>query len=168
MPKTEKGFETTKLVFEGMRTLVVVVGVVIALFQLSAALNEQTRARYEVTSGILSAFSSADMIQAAATVASFRDGVRPDLTYSEVLQRLTPIRQQFVVWSACMAEEVCQPGPVADMMCDRLVTYEQAFEAISQHYGQPYDRSQRGQQYFGMLEQCRAASAMTFSGRSEP
>jgi hypothetical protein len=139
-----------------IQTLVIVLGVAFALFELRNLSDERRQARYEVTASMLSQFGEPVMIDGASALLDAGRLAPTDGNYNAILARLTPLRQHYITWSACLAERICLDGPSRDLFCQRLIAYEFALENVMNRFGRPYDPDVRGRQYFGQLETCRA------------
>jgi hypothetical protein len=140
---------------QAIQTVVIVLGVAFALFELRNLSDERRQARFEATAVMLGRFGEQAMIDGASALLAASRLEQTDENYNAVLAQLTPLRQHYITWSACLAEDICLHGASRDLFCQRLIAYEFAVEDVMQRFNRPYDQVSRGHQYFGQLERCR-------------
>lgn len=156
----EQRIALTKLFLEFVKTVIVVGGIFIALDQLKSALDARHHARFDATAQFLSRFGDPQVLDAVSAFIEAHTLPKTTENYNNLLVRLTPTRQLFITWAACISEGICLDGSSRELLCQRLLAYEFAFREMSEMYQKAYNADERRSSYFGEMEKCEADFAV--------
>jgi len=146
--------ERQKLILDYIRTIVIVVGVILALSELRGVIDDRQKQKFQITSTFLSRLGDEDMVRATGALSAVNSLEATPQNFRKIMVDLTPIRQLYVGWAACLAEEICLRGASRQIFCDRMRTYESAVEEIHANFGKSYPKRIRDSQLFGQREAC--------------
>ena len=152
-------FEQKQLWLQTVQTVVVVIGVAFAMFELNNALSERHQGKYEITAQMLSRFAETSLIDGANAFLEAGQMEPTNTNYNMLLARLTPLRQHLITWSACLAEDICFQGPTRILFCRRLIAYEYSVKSLMKRFGKSYLKEERNSHYFGEFEKCEKDQA---------
>ena len=150
-----KQLERQKVYLELIQTIVIVLGLVTAGFGIWDALENRRIAKYEATAKILENLGNENVIQGVAAFNRAASLPKTDENFNLVLAELAPTRQLFLTWAACVSEGICLEGKSRELMCLRIIAYENAAAGLFSAFNKSYDTTKRANAYLGEIERCQ-------------